>query len=72
MDSYKKTEEAIASLTPMQFRVTQEGATEHPGTGEHLNNDEAGIYVDIVSGELSWWQTTRLASTASANEPYRR
>jgi peptide-methionine (R)-S-oxide reductase len=35
----------------MQFRVTQEGATESPGTGEHLNNDAAGIYVDIVSGE---------------------
>jgi peptide-methionine (R)-S-oxide reductase len=51
MDSYKKTKEAIAALTPMQFRVTQEGATERPGTGEHLNNDEAGIYVDIVSGE---------------------
>ena len=51
MDSYKKTKEALAALTPMQFRVTQEGATERPGTGEHLNNDEPGIYVDIVSGE---------------------
>jgi peptide-methionine (R)-S-oxide reductase len=51
MNSYMKTKEAIAALTPMQFRVTQEGATERPGTGEHLNNDEAGIYVDIVSGE---------------------
>jgi peptide-methionine (R)-S-oxide reductase len=51
MDTYKKTSEALAALTPMQFRVTQEGATESPGTGEHLNNDAAGIYVDIVSGE---------------------
>ncbi len=51
MDGYKKTKEALAALTPMQFRVTQEGATERPGTGEHLNNDESGIYVDIVSGE---------------------
>lgn len=51
MDTYRKTKEAVAALTPMQFRVTQEGATERPGTGEHLNNDEAGIYVDIVSGE---------------------
>ena len=51
MDTYKKTREALAALTPMQFRVTQEGATERPGTGEHLNNDAAGIYVDIVSGE---------------------
>lgn len=51
MNTYRKTKEAVAALTPMQFRVTQEGATERPGTGEHLNNDEAGIYVDIVSGE---------------------
>lgn len=51
MDTYKKTKEALAALTPMQFRVTQDGATERPGTGEHLNNDAAGIYVDIVSGE---------------------
>ncbi len=51
MDGYKKTKEALAALTPMQFRVTQEGATERPGSGEHLNNDESGIYVDIVSGE---------------------
>lgn len=51
MDSYKKTKEAIAALTPMQFRVTQENATERPGTGALLNNDESGIYVDIVSGE---------------------
>jgi peptide-methionine (R)-S-oxide reductase len=35
----------------MQFRVTQQNATERPGTGEHLHNDEPGIYVDIVSGE---------------------
>src|SRR5487761_2170158 len=51
MKTYKKTQEAIAALTPMQFRVTQESATERPGTGEYLHNKEAGIYVDIVSGE---------------------
>lgn len=51
MDTYKKTAEAIAALTPTQFRVTQQNATERPGTGELLHNDEAGIYVDIVSGE---------------------
>ncbi len=51
MKTYKKTQEAIAALTPMQFRVTQESATERPGTGEYLHNHEPGIYVDIVSGE---------------------
>jgi peptide-methionine (R)-S-oxide reductase len=51
MSDYRKTPEAIAKLTPEQYRVTQEGATERPGTGEYLNNDKVGIYVDIVSGE---------------------
>jgi peptide-methionine (R)-S-oxide reductase len=51
MPDYRKTAEAIAKLTPEQRRVTQENATERPGTGEYLNNHERGIYVDIVSGE---------------------
>ena len=51
MPSYRKDAEAIARLSPEQFRVTQQGATERPGTGEHLHNKEPGIYVDIVSGE---------------------
>ena len=48
---YKKTEEAVADLTPEQYRVTQQNGTELPGTGEHLYNKEPGIYVDVVSGE---------------------
>ena len=51
MTGYKKTEEAIAGLSPEQFRVTQRNGTERPGTGEYLDNKEPGIYVDIVSGE---------------------
>lgn len=51
MTEYKKTEEAIARLSPEQFRVTQRNGTERPGTGEYLDNKEPGIYVDIVSGE---------------------
>jgi peptide-methionine (R)-S-oxide reductase len=51
MTNYKKTEEAIAGLSPEQFRVTQRNGTERPGTGEYLDNKEPGIYVDIVSGE---------------------
>jgi len=49
--TYLKTSEAIAALTPEQFRVTQQSATEMPGTGPLLHNKEPGIYVDIVSGE---------------------
>ncbi|KQZ74466.1 methionine sulfoxide reductase B [Rhodanobacter sp. Root561] len=48
---YHKNPEVIAKLTPEQFRVTQESATERPGTGAYLHNKEAGIYVDVVSGE---------------------
>jgi peptide-methionine (R)-S-oxide reductase len=51
MTAYKKTEAAIASLSPEEYRVTQESATERPGTGALLHNKEPGIYVDIVSGE---------------------
>ena len=48
---YRKTPEALARLTPEQYRVTQQSGTEHPGTGEYLDNHAPGIYVDIVSGE---------------------
>ena len=51
MPAYRKTPEAVSRLTPEQYRVTQQNETEHPGTGEHLDNEEPGIYVDIVSGE---------------------
>jgi peptide-methionine (R)-S-oxide reductase len=48
---YRKDPDAIARLTPEQYRVTQENGTEYPGTGEHLGNFEPGLYVDVVSGE---------------------
>ncbi|MCB1954475.1 MAG: peptide-methionine (R)-S-oxide reductase MsrB [Rhodocyclaceae bacterium] len=51
MTRYTRDAAAIAALTPIQFRVTQENGTEYPGTGEYLHNHEVGIYVDIVSGE---------------------
>ena len=51
MADYRKTREAIAALTPEQYRVTQESGTERPGTGAYLHNKKPGIYVDIVSGE---------------------
>ena len=51
MKTYQKTKEAVAALTPEQFRVTQNSGTERPGSGAYLNNHETGIYVDIVSGE---------------------
>ncbi len=51
MTDYKKDTTVISTLTPEQYRVTQESGTEAAGSGEYLNNHEPGIYVDIVSGE---------------------
>ena len=51
MQTYRKTQEALAKLSPEQFYVTQESGTERPGTGALLHNKQPGIYVDIVSGE---------------------
>lgn len=38
-------------LTPLQYKVTQEGATEPAFDNTYWNNKAPGIYVDIVSGE---------------------
>jgi len=51
MATYRKTDEAIAALTPEQYRVTQQSGTETPGTGDLLYNKQPGIFVDVVSGE---------------------
>lgn len=46
-----KEEELRKKLTPLQYKVTQEGATERPFENEYWNNKKEGIYVDICSGE---------------------
>ena len=51
MSKFSRDPDAIARLSPEQYRVTQKSGTEAPGTGEYLDNKEPGIYVDIVSGE---------------------
>ncbi len=38
-------------LNEMQYDVTQNGATEKPFDNAYWDNEEEGIYVDIVSGE---------------------
>lgn len=47
----KKQEELRQRLTPEQYAVTQEAATERPFTGKYDRFDQPGIYVDVVSGE---------------------
>jgi len=39
-------------LTPIQYEVTQHEGTEAPYRNEYWDNHQAGIYVDIVSGEV--------------------
>jgi methionine-R-sulfoxide reductase len=38
-------------LTPIQFEVTQNSATEPPFRNEYWNETRPGIYVDVVSGK---------------------
>ena len=53
MDDFKKPDpaELKKKLTPEQFAVTQQSATEPPFRNEHWDNHQPGIYVDIVSGK---------------------
>jgi peptide-methionine (R)-S-oxide reductase len=51
MPTYSKDKDVIARLTPEQFRVTQQSATERPFQNDFWDHHEPGIYVDVVSGE---------------------
>jgi peptide methionine sulfoxide reductase msrA/msrB len=53
MSDFKKPSdtELKQKLTPEQFAVTQESATEPAFNNEYWDNHQAGIYVDIVSGK---------------------
>ena len=51
MPDYRKTPEALARLTSLQYQVTQESATERPFVNEFNEHREPGLYVDVVSGE---------------------
>jgi len=63
MPSYRKTPEAIARLTPLQRRVTQEAATERPFDNEFNAHREPGLYVDIVSGEPLFTSSDKFESS---------
>ncbi len=49
-------------LTPLQYKVTQQDGTERPFDNEYWDNKEAGIYVDIVSGEPLFSSTHKYKS----------
>ena len=68
--SYAQTAKAAESendslrklLTPLQYRVTQEDATEPPFDNAYWDNHEPGLYVDIVSGEPLFSSTDKFES----------
>jgi peptide-methionine (R)-S-oxide reductase len=60
--TYTKDAAAIAALTPNQFAVTQKDATEPAFRNEFWNNHDAGIYVDVVSGEPLFSSTDKFDS----------
>lgn len=49
-------------LTPLQYDVTQNEATERPFQNEYWDNKKPGIYVDIVSGEPLFSSTDKFKS----------
>ena len=59
---YRSTPDAIARLTTMQRRVTQDDATEPAFRNEYHDSKEAGIYVDVVSGQPLFSSTDKFDS----------
>ena len=55
-------EELKEILTPLQFEVTQNDATEPPFRNKYWNNKREGIYVDVVSGEPLFSSTDKYKS----------
>jgi methionine-R-sulfoxide reductase len=53
MQKFQKPSQAAlrSRLTPEQYRVTQDAGTERPFENEYWDNEQPGIYVDVVSGE---------------------
>src|SRR5262245_32886085 len=80
MSKFSKDPNAISRLSPEQYRVTQQTGTEAPGSGEYLDTNEPGIYVDVVSGEplfassdkfesgCGWPSFTKAIEPANINE----
>ncbi len=60
--TYSKDPAAIAKLSPRQYQVTQEAATEPAFNNEFWDHKEAGLYVDIVSGEPLFTSTKKFDS----------
>ena len=62
---YRKpaADELKKRLTERQFAVTQRNATEPPFDNEYYDNEERGIYVDVVTGEPLFSSKDKYASS---------
>ncbi|HWC39763.1 MAG TPA: peptide-methionine (R)-S-oxide reductase MsrB [Acidimicrobiales bacterium] len=61
-DRYRKDPERVSRLTPEQYRVTQDDGTEPAFANEYWDNKEAGLYVDVASGEPLFTSTKKFDS----------
>ncbi|MGV8905287.1 MAG: peptide-methionine (R)-S-oxide reductase MsrB [Acetobacterium sp.] len=58
----KDKKELLKNLTPEQYSVTQESATEPPFKNEYYNEFKEGIYVDVTTGEPLFSSTDKFES----------
>lgn len=58
----KDREQLKRTLTPIQYDVTQNSATEPPFKNEYHDNKEKGIYVDITTNEPLFISTDKFTS----------
>lgn len=63
-ETYQKPDAASLkkSLTPLQYEVTQNSATERPFQNEYWDEFREGIYVDITTGEPLFVSTDKFES----------
>lgn len=64
MKTYMKpTKEVLRQrLTPLQYEVTQNSATERPYFNEYNDEYRPGIYVDVTTGEPLFLSTDKFRS----------
>lgn len=64
MSDYTKPspEELARTLTPEQYAITQQCGTEPPFRNAFWDNHDAGLYVDVVSGEPLFASTDKFDS----------